>query len=131
MVPYLTKKAMPITDTYTVPKNTMLIPSFWNSLHDETIYPSPDLLIPERWMEDSPDGLANANPKNYLVFGAGAHKCIAVDYVNMHISAVIGTASVLMNWEHVLTEESEEVQVIATIFPKDGFVAKFEKRVEA
>lgn len=30
MVPYLVKKAFPMTDDYTVPKGTMLIPSFWN-----------------------------------------------------------------------------------------------------
>ena len=30
MVPYLTKKPFPINDQYTVPKGTMLIPSFWN-----------------------------------------------------------------------------------------------------
>jgi cytochrome P450 len=30
MVPYMTKKPFPINDEYTVPKGTMLIPSFWN-----------------------------------------------------------------------------------------------------
>jgi len=37
MVPYLTKKPFPINDEYTVPKGTMLIPSFWN------VSPSPSL----------------------------------------------------------------------------------------
>lgn len=41
MVPYLTKKPFPINDEYTVPKGTMLIPSFWNVRP-----PLPFLLLP-------------------------------------------------------------------------------------
>lgn len=39
-------------------------------------------------------------------------------YANMHMCAVISSASMLMDWEHEVTPESEEVQIIATIFPK-------------
>lgn len=45
------------------------------SLHDPEVYPDPEDFIPERWMP----GGANADggdSKNWLVFGAGAHKCI-------------------------------------------------------
>lgn len=75
MVPYLVKKAFPMTDDYTVPKGTMLIPSFWNSLHDPAVYPDPDEFIPERWMPGGANhGMVDS--KNWLVFGAGAHRCI-------------------------------------------------------
>lgn len=56
--------------------------------------------------------------KNWLVFGAGAHRCIGQNYVYMHMTAVIGSAAMLMNWEHAKTPESEEIQIIATLFPK-------------
>ncbi len=75
-VPYLTKKPFQITPEYTVPKNSMIIPSFWNSLHDEHVYPEPDSFIPERWMP-LPEGgvpLAEQSPQNYLVWGSGPHK---------------------------------------------------------
>jgi len=81
MVPYLTKKAFPLADGYTVPKGTMLIPSFWNSLHDGEVYPDPDEFKPERWLPGGPNE-AGTDSKNWLVFGAGAHRCIAQNYVS-------------------------------------------------
>ena len=68
MVPYMTKRDFPITPDYTVPKGTMLIPSFWNSLHDANVYPDPDAFVPERWLD--PKGPAQSNPKEYLVVRA-------------------------------------------------------------
>lgn len=109
MVPYKAHKAFPIDKNYTAPKGSMVIPSFWNSLHDEKVYPNPDVLVPERWLE-GPDSLAEQNPKNYLVFGAGPHNCIGQQYVYIHLTALLGTASVLMNWEHEVTPLSEKVQ---------------------
>lgn len=130
MVPYLAKKAFKISEDYTAPAGTMVIPSFWNSLHDETVYPKPDEFIPERWMP-LPEGgvpLAEQSPQNYMVWGSGPHKCIGVQYASMHLAAVIGSASVLMDWEHDKTPESDEAQVLCTLFPKDGLRLKFRPR---
>lgn len=114
----------------------MVIPSFWNSLHDDTVYPKPDEFIPERWMP-LPEGgvpLAEQSPQNYMVWGSGPHKvrwmifrnaptlvnlpehfqCIGVQYASMHLAAVIGSASVLMDWKHERTTESDEAQVLCT-----------------
>ncbi|EOR00081.1 hypothetical protein E3P92_02150 [Wallemia ichthyophaga] len=130
MVPYLTKKPFPINADYTVPKGTMLIPSIYPSLHDPAVYGDPESFRPERWLPD-----ANGNPSdaekaaaNYLVFGHGPHHCLGKEYAVLHMTALIGSASVLMDWEHIVTPQSHNVEVIATIFPKDGFVAKFNKR---
>jgi len=117
MVPYLAKRAFQIDGSYTVPKGSIVIPSFWNSLHDPQVYSDPDTFLPERWL---PGGVSeNSNPANYLVFGSGPHKCIAYDYAIMHIAAVIGTASVTMDWTHKLTPESNDIKIVATIFPQD------------
>ena len=130
MVPYLTKKPFPITNDYTVPKNTMLIPSIYPSLHDPNVYSDPDNFIPERWLnnDDGTPSDAEKAASNYLVFGHGPHNCLGKEYAILHMTALIGCASVLMNWDHIQTPESQKVQVIATIFPKDGFIAKFSKR---
>lgn len=109
MVPYETHKPFPIDAGYTVPKGSMVIPSFWNSLHDPAVYPEPDVLKPERWLE-GPDSLAEKNPKNFLVFGSGPHNCIGQQYALIHLTAVLGTASVMMNWEHKITPDSEKVK---------------------
>ncbi|KIJ68841.1 hypothetical protein HYDPIDRAFT_107097 [Hydnomerulius pinastri MD-312] len=126
MVPYKTTKAFPISGDYTVPAGSMVIPSFYNSLHDPEVFPDHDELIPERWLD--PNSSANANPKNYLVFGSGPHRCIGIEYAHMNMELVLATASVLMNWEHHVTPESEQVQIIATLFPKDGCLLKFTPR---
>jgi hypothetical protein len=79
-VPYLAKKAFKISEDYTAPAGTMVIPSFWNSLHDDTVYPKPDEFIPERWMP-LPEGgvpLAEQSPQNYMVWGSGPHKVSTV-----------------------------------------------------
>ncbi|KAG6866241.1 hypothetical protein C0991_006828 [Blastosporella zonata] len=126
MVPYKTTKAFPISDDYTVPVNSMVIPSFFNSLHDPSIYPEPDQLNPERWLD--PEGSANQNPKNYIVFGSGPHRCIGLEYAQMNIVLVLAMAATLLNFEHEITPLSSEVEIIATLFPKDGCRLTFSPR---
>jgi len=61
----------------------MVIPSFWNSLHDDHVYPKPDEFIPERWMP-LPEGgvpLAEQSPQNYMVWGSGPHKVGGIHYI--------------------------------------------------
>lgn len=130
MVPYKTTKAFQITPDYKVPKGSMLIPVFWNSLHDETVYPEPDSFQPQRWLpnDDGSEPLAESKPQNYMVWGSGPHKCIGGQYASMHLAAVLGTASVLMNWDHQRTPDSDEIKVIAGIFPKDELILKFSPR---
>ena len=108
MVPYKTTKAFPISDDYTVPSNSMVIPSFYMSLHDPQVYPEPDELKPERWLDS--EGSANKNPRNYLVFGSGPHKCIGLEYAMSNIALVLADASMMLNWEHEITPKSDKVQ---------------------
>ncbi|KAF9510802.1 hypothetical protein BS47DRAFT_1331527 [Hydnum rufescens UP504] len=126
MVPYKAHQAFPITADYTVPKNSMVIPSLYPSLMDPKIYPSPHEFNPDRWLD--PENSANKNPGNYLVFGAGAHRCIGVEYTTMNMATALGVAAITMDWDHLRTPESDKVQVIATIFPKDGCLLKFTPR---
>lgn len=80
----------------------------YNSVHDPDVFPDHDKLIPERWLD--PDSLANTNPKNYLVFGSGPHRCIGIEYATINMGLVLATASILMDWEHHLTPDSDKVQ---------------------
>jgi hypothetical protein len=52
----------------------------------------------------------------------------AQSYVMMHMSAVIGAAAVMLNWTHERTPESDDMLIIATIFPKDGCRLNFTAR---
>lgn len=111
-VPYTTLKPFPLTSDYVVPANSMIIPSVYPSLHDPDVYEKPDELRPERWLD--PNSKANMTPKNYLVFGAGPHRCIGVEYTYMNMACLMGIAACTMDWDHIRTPDSEEVQMIAT-----------------
>ena len=114
MVPYLAKKDYPITPEYTCKKGTMVIPSVWPATHDPEAYPNPDSYDPERWLT----GDAEQQTKNWLVFGTGPHYCLGQQYAQLNLQAMIGMASMRLNWTHYPTAKSEEIEVFATIFPK-------------
>lgn len=114
MVPYLAKKDFPITDTYTVKKGSMVIPSVWPATHDPEAYPNPDTYEPERWIT----GDAEKQVKNWLVFGTGPHYCLGQTYAQLNLIAMIGKASILLDWVHEPTAISEDIEVFATIFPQ-------------
>jgi C-22 sterol desaturase len=129
MVPYKTLKPFPIDDNYTVPKGAMVIPSFWNSLHDPQAYPEPDAMKPERWLEGK-DRPAQTHTRNWLVFGSGPHYCIGQQYAQMHLTAVLSAASTKMNWDHEITPLSEQIEILCCIFPKDQARLKFYPRAQ-
>ena len=112
-VPYLATKDFPVTPNYTVSKGSMIIPSCYPALHDPDAYPNPDVFDPDRWIS----GDAESKTKNWLVFGAGAHDCLARRYVPLSMAAMIGKAALELDWEHHATEKSEEIRVFATLFP--------------
>jgi C-22 sterol desaturase len=49
----------------------------------------------------------------------------------MHLASTLGTAAVQMDWKHHRTDRSDEVQVIAAIFPLDGCILEFSKKSNA
>jgi sterol 22-desaturase len=114
MVPYVVKKDFPVTPTYTVPRGSMVIPSVWPALHDPEAYPEPESFNPDRWIT----GDAEKAAKNWLVFGTGPHYCLGQTYAQLNLMAMIGKASMQLNWEHHITPLSEKIKVFATIFPQ-------------
>ena len=114
MVPYVAKKAFPVTEDYTVPKGSMIIPSCWPALHDPEAYPDPHTFDPDRWIS----GDAEAQNKNWLVFGTGPHYCLGQTYAQLNLIGMIGKASLAMDWVHKATDQSEDIEVFATIFPE-------------
>lgn len=114
MVPYVVKKDFPITPTYTVPKNSMVVPSVWPALHDPEVYPEPETFNPDRWIT----GDAEKAAKNWLVFGTGPHYCLGQTYAQLNLMGMIGKASMHLNWDHHVTPMSEHIKVFATIFPQ-------------
>lgn len=93
----------------------MIIPTTYPALHDPEVYVDPESFNPDRWLDG---GEAEAAHKNWLVFGTGPHVCLGQHYAIMNFMAMIGKASLFLDWEHHPTEKSEEIKVFATIFPQ-------------
>ncbi|WBW74031.1 C-22 sterol desaturase Erg5 [Schizosaccharomyces osmophilus] len=121
MVPYRVKKSFPITPEYTVPKDSMVIPTLYGALHDPKVYPDPESFKPERW---EPNGLAQQNPKNWMVFGNGPHVCLGQRYAVNHLIACVGKASLMLDWSHKRTVDSDTQMIFATTFPQDMCLLK-------
>ncbi|KAI4096280.1 MAG: hypothetical protein LQ348_006311 [Seirophora lacunosa] len=124
MVPYVAKRSFPVTASYTAPKGSMVIPSVWPALHDPEVYPRPDHFDPERWIS----GDAEKAAKNWLVFGTGPHYCLGQTYAQTNLMAMIGKASMHLDWKHHITPLSEDIKVFATIFPMDDCPLVFSQR---
>ncbi|OOF99026.1 hypothetical protein ASPCADRAFT_204691 [Aspergillus carbonarius ITEM 5010] len=125
MVPYMAKKPFPITDSYTVPKGAMVIPTTWLALRDSDVYENPDEFDPERYYTGDAE---EKGAKNFLVFGTGPHVCIGQHYAQLNLVLLIGMASLLLDWKHHATPLSEEIKVFATIFPMDDCPLTFTER---
>ncbi|KAL7275084.1 RNA polymerase C-22 sterol desaturase [Rhizina undulata] len=126
MVPYEVKKSFKVTPEYTVPKGAMIVPTLYPALHDPEAYVNPEDFNPDRWLEG---GEAEAAQKNWLVFGTGPHVCLGQNYAIMNFMAMIGKASLFMDWEHHTTPQSEDIKVFATIFPEDDCRLVFKERI--
>lgn len=125
MVPYVVKQKFPITDKYSAPKGSMVIPTLHPALHDPEVYENPEEFIPERWVEGS---AANQAKKNWLVFGTGPHVCLGQQYVMLLFTGLIGKSVMNYHIKHKVTPLSEKIRVFATIFPQDDCILSFEKR---
>lgn len=125
MVPYKAKKAFPVTDTYTVPKGAMIIPTVYMALRDPEVYENPDEFDPERYYTGDAE---EKGAKNFLVFGTGPHYCLGQHFAQLNLALCIGKASLLLDWKHHKTPLSDSIKVFATIFPEDDCPLTFEKR---
>ncbi|CAL3969831.1 hypothetical protein PZA11_007599 [Diplocarpon coronariae] len=125
MVPYLVKKPFPITDTYTVPKGAMIIPTTYPALRDPEVYENPDVYDPDRYVTGDAEV---KGAKNFLVFGTGPHYCLGQVYAQLNLALMVGKAAMHLDWVHHPTPLSEEIKVFATIFPMDDCPLTFSKR---
>ncbi|KAI9009490.1 cytochrome P450 [Gaertneriomyces semiglobifer] len=119
MVPYKVNKPMALRTGYTLPSNSMVIPTFWHSLHDDKVYKNPDEFIPERWMTPTDDPNMS---KNFLVFGAGPHACLGKEYAISQVMVAIGRAALSAKWQVRKTEKSDSIVIMSTIYPEDGCI---------
>ncbi len=92
----------------------MVVPTTYMALQDPEVYPHPEIFDPERYYTGDAE---KKGAKNFLVFGTGPHVCIGQHYAQLNLALFLGKASLLLDWTHHATPQSEEIKVFATIFP--------------
>jgi cytochrome P450 len=68
-----------------IPEGTIVGINPWVLQHDACVYPDPESFIPERWLEASPDKLAEMEA-SFISFGAGSRTCVGknISLMEMH-----------------------------------------------
>jgi len=123
MVPHIAIEDWKVEDegqSYEVKKGSVILPSIWCSSFQG--YTNPYTFDPDRFSEERAEHIKHS--KNWLVFGAGPHLCLGKEYAMNHLSTFIAILAAEYDWTHTITDKSEEIIFLPTIFPADGCVAQ-------
>ena len=117
---HVANKPVQISDDYTAPKGTLIIPSIWSS--NRIGYPNPEEFDPERFNAERKEHLVY--DRNFLTFGAGPHACIGQRYAMNHIMLFISLLSDF-DFQRAQRPNREEIMYLPTIYPADGCVLDY------
>ncbi|MEW5298009.1 MAG: hypothetical protein WDW36_001173 [Sanguina aurantia] len=116
MVPQVAKQPFKLTDSYTAPKGSFIVPSIWaaamHGYEDATRF-DPDRFGPER-QED----IKFAN--NFLVFGWGPHYCIGKEYAQNHLTVFLARIATTLDWTRIRSPVSDNILYLPTLYPADS-----------
>lgn len=115
LVPHIAGEDFPLTDTYTIPKGTIVFPSVYESSFQGFI--DAERFEPERFMDDRQED--RVYKKNYLAFGAGAHQCVGQRYAINHLVLFIAMFTSLFDFKRERSDGCDEIAYVPTICPRD------------
>ncbi|XP_010052069.2 cytochrome P450 710A1 isoform X1 [Eucalyptus grandis] len=115
MVPHIAGEEFPLTDTYTVPKGTIVFPSVFESSFQG--FTEPDRFDPDRFSEERRED--QIHKRNFLAFGAGAHQCVGQRYALNHLMLFIAMFVMLIDFRRDRTDGCDDITYVPTICPKD------------
>ncbi|XP_044495635.1 cytochrome P450 710A1-like [Mangifera indica] len=116
LVPHIAVKDFPLTDSYTIPKGTIVFPSVYESSFQG--FTDPDRFDPDRFSEERRED--QVHKRNFMVFGAGAHQCVGQRYALNHLVLFIAMFATLIDFKRQRTDGCDEIVYNPTICPKDG-----------
>ncbi|GLU22685.1 hypothetical protein SLE2022_387420 [Rubroshorea leprosula] len=116
LVPHIATVDFPLTDSYTIPKGTIVFPCVYDSSFQG--FTEPDRFDPERFSEERQEEVVYK--RNFLAFGAGAHRCVGQRYALNHLVLFIAMFVTLLDFERHRTSGCDEITYTPTISPKDG-----------
>ncbi|KAF2474314.1 cytochrome P450 [Lindgomyces ingoldianus] len=83
--------------SYTIPAGTTLVLSNGTMQMDQRIFAEPEKFIPERFIEEGPNGNPRVTMKNLHTFGGGLYKCKGRYFAEKEV--LIFAASLLVMWD--------------------------------
>ncbi|XP_050231228.1 cytochrome P450 710A1-like [Mercurialis annua] len=116
LVPHEALKDFQLTDTYKIPKGSIVFPSVYESSFQG--FTEPERFDPERFMKERQED--QVFKRNFLVFGTGAHQCIGQRYALNHLVLFIAMFSMTIDFQRHRTDGCDDIVYNPTICPKDG-----------
>ena len=127
LVPHIASTDIALTDTYIIPKGTIVFPSLLESSFQG--FTNAYEFDPERFSEDRKEDLVYK--KNWLLFGAGAHQCLGQRYAINQLTLFVSLFSTLVDFKRVRTPGCDDLLYTPTIAPKDEGLMHLSARVIA
>jgi len=128
LVPHIALNNFKLNEDVVIPKGTLVVPSVYSSSFQG--FPNPHTFDPDRFGPERKEDVKYKT--NFLVFGAGPHKCLGYEYAMLHLLAFTALFTTHVNFERIWTPQSESIVYGPTIYPGDGCILNISKRpVEA
>jgi len=125
LVPHIALDNFKLNDDVSIPKGTLVCPSVYSSSFQG--FTNPHAFDPDRFSAERKEDVKYKT--NFLVFGAGPHKCLGYEYATLHLLSFTALFSTHVNFERVMSPEVDKMVYGPTIYPADGCVLKVEKRM--
>ncbi|GAX72950.1 hypothetical protein CEUSTIGMA_g405.t1 [Chlamydomonas eustigma] len=119
MVPQMAQKPFKLTEDYTAPAGTMIVPSLWSACMQG--YENPEKFDPDRFGPERGEDVKYAS--NFLVFGHGPHYCVGKEYAQNHLAVFLARISTSLDWKRTRTQESDKTIYLPTLYPGDSILS--------
>lgn len=124
MVPHIAGEDFPLTNTYTIPKGTIVFPSVFEAAFQG--FNEPERFDPDRFSEDRHED--RIFKRNFMAFGAGPHQCVGQRYAINHLMLFIAMFTTLIDFKRLRTDGCDEIIYVPTICPKDDCTVAMKRR---
>ncbi|XP_065879676.1 cytochrome P450 710A1-like [Euphorbia lathyris] len=116
LVPHIAVTDFPLTESYTIPKGTIVFPSVYESSFQG--FSEAERFDPDRFSEERQED--QVFKRNFLAFGAGAHQCVGQRYALNYLVLFMALFSTLFDFKRFKTDGCDDIVYNPTICPKDG-----------
>ncbi|XP_042518961.1 cytochrome P450 710A11-like [Macadamia integrifolia] len=124
LVPHIAGEDFALSETYTIPKGTIVFPSVFESSFQG--FAEPERFDPDRFSEERKED--KLYRRNFLAFGSGAHQCVGQRYAINHLVLFIAMFTSLIDFKRHRTHGCDDISYVPTICPKDDCLVYLSSR---